>query len=244
MPEEQYQEYSAKIAGQELKEKLSKTDLGIVQAAIELQNSVYATLEFNKREREKEKKEKIARLCEKYGVDISNGERIDCIARYIEDSINLSNDIFVNGTKSSQEKQFSLGSLRVEKQHFFDSLKTDTARKLVKASYCMQDELSREHLKEMSKVITINFHERKSPILQEAELKHRFQEIDFESLIEALAIQEKTDLPIASSCIEDARKIAESRIARNVQQTSQEVKTEYLEMENPEQNIEKVKEKI
>ena len=88
----------------------------------------------------------------------------------------------------------------------------------------------------------------KSPIVREAYLKHRFQEIDFESLMEVLAKQEKTDLttdlPIASGCIEDAKKIAESRIARNVTKTSQEVKTGYIEMENPNQNRETAKEQI
>ena len=259
--EEQHQEYSAKIAGQELSEKYSETDVGIVQAAIELQNLRYSSYETDKMENER--KEKVAELCEKYGLDISNGERIDCIAKYIEDSVNLDKARFVTKANNPPGEKFS-----------FDSLKTDTARKLVKASYCIQDELSTEHLKEMSKVATIDFEAAtdtimkefftkrimlsesriydesivKSPIVREAYLKHRFQEIDFESLMEVLAKQEKTDLttdlPIASGCIEDAKKIAESRIARNVTKTSQEVKTGYIEMENPNQNRETAKEQI
>lgn len=239
MPEEKHQEYSAKIAGQELRGRLSETDLGIIQAAIELQNSIETIPIFNKREREKEK---VAQLCEKYGLDISNGEQIECIVRYIEDAINLSNDVFVNGTESIPQEEFSLNYLQIEKQYFMNSLKTDTAKKLVKASYCIQDELSREHLKEMSKVVPIIFNKRESPILRETEIKHRFQEIDFESFMKALSIQEKTNLSIASSGIEEAKKIAESRRARDVMQTSQEVKNAYLEMENPNQSIETAKE--
>lgn len=250
---EQHQEYSAKIAGQELSERYSETDVGIVQAAIELQNLRYDKME-------NERKEKVAELCEKYGLDISNGERIDCIAKYIEDSVNLDKTRFVTKANNPPGEKFS-----------FDSLKTDTARKLVKASYCIQDELSTEHLKEMSKIATIDYEEAtddimkefftqrimlsesriydksivKSPIVREAYLKHRFQEIDFESLMEVLAKQENiSDLPIASSCIEDAKKIAESRIAREVTKTSQEVITAYLEMENPNQNRETGKEEI
>lgn len=257
--EEQHQEYSTKIAGQELREKYSETDVGIVQAAIELQNLKYSSYELDKMENER--KEKVVELCEKYGLDISNGERIDCIAKYIEDSVNLDKARFVTKANNPPGENFS-----------FDSLKTDTARKLVKASYCIQDELSTKHLKEMSKVATIDFEAAtdaimkefftkrimiaesriydesivKSPIVREAYLKHRFQEIDFESLMKVLAKQEKndltTDLPIASGCIEDAKKIAESRIARNVTKTSQEVKTGYIEMENPNQNRETAKE--
>ena len=257
--EEQHQKYSAKIAGQELSESYSETDVGIVQASIELQNLRYSSYETDKME--KERKEKVAELCEKYGLDISNGERIDCIAKYIEDSVNLDKARFVTKANNPPGEKFS-----------FNSLKTDTARKLVKASYCIQDELSTKHLKEMSKVATIDFEaatdaimkefftERmmlsehriydesivKSPIVREAYLRHRFQEIDFESLMKVLEKQEKTDLttdlPIASGCIEDAKKIAESRIARNVTKTSQEVKTGYIEMENPNQNRETAKE--
>ena len=107
----------------------------------------------------------------------------------------------------------------------------------------------------------------KSPIVREAYLRHRFQEIDFESLMKVLEKQENIseqtknvqvrdtatephnsditiDFPIAISCIEDAKKIAESRIARNVTKTSREVKTAYLEMENPNQNRETEKEEI
>lgn len=259
--EEQHQEYSAKIAGQELSEKYSETDVGIVQAAIELQNLRYSSSKTDKMENER--KEKVSELCEKYGLDISNGERIDCIAKYIEDSVNLDKARFVTKTNNPPGEEFS-----------FYSLKTDTARKLVKASYCIQDELSTEHLKEMSKVATIDFEAEtdtimkefftkkfresesriydesivKSPIVREAYLKHRFHEIDFEGLMEVLTKQEKTDLttdlPIASGCIEDAKKIAESRIARNVTKTSQEVKTGYIEMENPNQNRETTKEQI
>ena len=259
--EEQHQEYSAKIAGQELSEKYSETDVGIVQAAIELQNLRYSSSKTDKIGNER--KEKVSELCEKYGLDISNGERIDCIAKYIEDSVNLDKARFVTKTNNPPGEEFS-----------FYSLKTDTARKLVKASYCIQDELSTEHLKEMSKVATIDFEAEtdtimkefftkkfrgsesriydesivKSPIVREAYLKHRFHEIDFEGLMEVLTKQEKTDLttdlPIASGCIEDAKKIAELRIARNVTKTSQEVKTGYIEMENPNQNRETTKEQI
>lgn len=152
--EEQHQEYSAKIAGQELSEKYSETDVGIVQAAIELQNLRYSSSKTDKMENER--KEKVSELCEKYGLDISNGERIDCIAKYIEDSVNLDKARFVTKTNNPPGEEFS-----------FYSLKTDTARKLVKASYCIQDELSTEHLKEMSKVATIDFEAETDTIMKE-----------------------------------------------------------------------------
>ena len=256
---EKHQAYSAKIAGQELSEKYSKTDVGIMQAAIELQDLNYSS--SVSKEMEKERKEKVAQLCEKYELDIDNGEKIDCIAKYIEDGVNLDKARFVPKVNNTPGEKFS-----------FDSLKTDSARKLVKASYCIHDELSAEHLKEMSKVATIDFKEKtddimkefftkrtlvsektifdesiiESPIVREAYLKHRFQEIDFENLTEILQKQEKTNLPealpIASSCIEDARKIAESSLARDVRKTSQEVEAGYIEMENLNKSRESTKE--
>lgn len=194
---EPYQEYSAKIAGKELYEKessgeYSKEDVGIVQAAIELQDMQY---ESNKtHEQEVERKEKITELCGKYGLEATEGEQIDKIATYIEDSVNLDNARFVTNIGTKQKEQFQ-----------YYGLKTDTAKKLVEASYCIQDELAQEHLKDLSNVASIDFDSNSeksnimeeffredgletvyrlkkevtaSPIVQEVYFRHKYSEID------------------------------------------------------------------
>lgn len=95
-----------------------------------------------------------------------------------------------------------------------------------------------------------------SPIVQELYFRDEFKEItDPERLGKELLEQgekqevvlqenEEEILPIAKECIQRARDIAETRIARNVAKISKEVKTAYLEIENPNQNRETGKEDI
>lgn len=252
----QYQEYSAKIAGQELSDKFSKTDVGIVQASIELQNYRYSSSEND--ERKNERQEKIEELCKKYGLDISCGERIGLISQYIEDSINLDRTRFLARADIPPEEVFSP-----------ESLQTETAKKLIKASYCMQDELATEHLKTMSKVATVSWEYGKScirnqmfpqkineiitpenrdkpkqviykegitesPIAQEIYFRYRYPEIDFDSLIE---VPEKQEV-ISEQCIAGARNIAETRRAQRVKDTINSIKDAYREMQNPDRDSE------
>lgn len=185
--EEQHQEYSAKIAGKELGERYSKTDVGIIQAAIELQNLQYSSSTLD--ERKKERDEKVIELCSKYGLSENDGKRIDTIATYVSDAVTLDKARIVPKANA--------------RQLYLESLTTDTAKSLIRSSYCMQDKLSAEHLKEMAKVAHIDyeaekdtimkefftefilFHERKmydesiieSPIVQEEYFRHKYREI-------------------------------------------------------------------
>lgn len=150
--EEHYQEYSAKIAGEELAGRYSQTDVGIVQAAIELQK--YSSSKVN--EQETERKNKIDELCNKYNLSLSEGKRIDAIETYISDAVNLDKARFVNKAKNPIGERFD-----------FYQLKTNTAKKLVESSYCIQDELSVEHLKDLEKVAHIDFKKEKDTIMKE-----------------------------------------------------------------------------
>ena len=152
--EEHYQEYSAKIAGEELAGKYSQTDVGIVQVAIELQKLKYSSSKVN--EQETERKNKIDELCNKYNLSLSEGKRIDAIETYISDAVNLDKARFVNKAKNPIGEQFD-----------FYQLKTNTAKKLIESSYCMQDELSVEHLKDLGKVAHIDFKKEKDTIMKE-----------------------------------------------------------------------------
>lgn len=183
--EEQHQEYSAKIAGKELCEMYSKTDMGIVQAAIELQG-ISAELE----------EKKLNELCGKYGLSLEDGKTVTTIAHYISDAVNLDKARFVPKAKEPEEK-------REKEKLYFWNLRTDTAKRLIKSSYCMQDQLSIDHLKELEKIAHIDYEAEKSiiaekfftyeilgnilgneekekaesPIVQEEYFKHKYREV-------------------------------------------------------------------
>lgn len=179
--EEQHQEYSAKIAGKELGERYSQTDVGIIQAAIELQNLKYSSSTLD--EMEKERNEKVTELCNKYGLNVSDGKRIDTIATYIADSVTLDKARFVTKANNPPGEKFD-----------FQSLKTDTAKRLVKSSYCLQDQLSAEHLKEMAKVAHIDYEAEKDTIMKEFFTRIFMmseQKIFDESIIESPIVQEE-----------------------------------------------------
>lgn len=181
--EEQHQEYSAKIAGKEIAGKYSKTDVGIIQAAIELQNLKYTSSTLDEKEKEKERTEKIIQLCSKYGLNVEDGKRIDIIATYISDAVVLDKARFVIKTDNPPGEQFD-----------FYSLKTNTAKRLVKSSYCIQDRLSTEHLKEMAKVAHIDYETEKDTIMKEFFTKPHMlttREIFDKSIIQSPIVQEE-----------------------------------------------------
>ncbi len=185
--DEKHQKYSSMIAKRELDSKYSKEDVGVIQAVFELQG--FQDLNENARA------EKIAELCSKYGLDLKDSEKIDIIETYMSDAINLDKIRFVKKANNLPEMSFS-----------YDSLKTDTAKKLVECSYYIQDELSARHLEKMSKIANVNFMDEAniimkefftayepngmpyetysnskivlSPIVQEEYFKHKYKEIN------------------------------------------------------------------
>lgn len=179
--EEQHQEYSAKIAGKELGERYSKTDVGIIQAAIELQNLQYSSSTLD--ERKKERDEKVVELCSKYGLSANDGKRIDTIATYVSDAVTLDKARIVPKVNA-----------RPGEKLYLESLTTDTAKSLIRSSYCMQDQLSTEHLKEMAKVAHIDYEAEKDTIMKEFFTRIFMmgeQKIFDESIIESPIVQEE-----------------------------------------------------
>lgn len=179
--EEQHQEYSAKIAGKELGERYSKTDVGIIQAAIELQNLQYSSSTLD--ERKKERDEKVVELCSKYGLSANDGKRIDTIATYVSDAVTL-----------DKARIVPKANARPGEKLYLESLTTDTAKSLIRSSYCMQDQLSTEHLKEMAKVAHIDYEAEKDTIMKEFFTRIFMmgeQKIFDESIIESPIVQEE-----------------------------------------------------
>lgn len=186
-PKEQDQCYSAKIAGEKLCSNYSKKDLGIIQASIELQR-IFTSFEYrtvNDVTRKRYKDTKIMELCDKYGIDYGESGRIETIAKYISDAIILDKVRFVDRVYKIPEEKF-----------YLEHLQTDTAKKMVQASYCIQDELSMQHLDKMRKIFRTDGEKTsliekpntrcpichgenaRSPIVQEAYFLYKYREIE------------------------------------------------------------------
>lgn len=145
---EEHQEYSAKIAGEELEKKYPQTDVGIIQAAIELQGFIIE-LQYEKgatSRKEEQKREKITELCNKYGLDIKEEKKIDTISKYLNDAISLDETRFLPLRDEPTGEVFS-----------DQNLITNTAVKLIKCSYDLQEQLSSWHLNALSRVAHVDY---------------------------------------------------------------------------------------
>ena len=179
MAKENHQEYSAKIAAKELKDRYSEADVGIIQAAIELQNLNDSSL--TSEENQKLRQEKLTELCDKYNLSLNESGRIETIATCISDAVTLDTTRFANKAYPPPGEAF-----------YYDDLKTDAAKRLVKASYCMQDKLSEEHLEKdtiikefFTKTLEFGFEKKifdesiiDSPIVQEEYFRHKYKEFE------------------------------------------------------------------
>lgn len=151
---EQYQEQSAKIAEREMSGRYSHAEIGIVQAAIELQDLTYQSdkIAENKDERES----KMTEICEKYGVDPRDIKKVDDISKFMTDAVNLDNVRFGGKVNNPSNERF-----------IFETLTTESAKSLIEASYSMHDELSSEHLSSMSKVASLDFENEKETVMDQ-----------------------------------------------------------------------------
>lgn len=119
--EEEHEQYSAKIAGQELQGKYLPEDISIIQAAIEFQNfkrEKNATREQTEDARE----EKLVSLCEKYGIQKSDVLKFETMARFISDAVELDKARFVDRAKYNSPGE----------RFIYKDLKTESAKKMVR----------------------------------------------------------------------------------------------------------------
>ena len=191
--EEPHHEYSAQIAGRELAERYNSEDVGIIQAVIELQGIKYSSGKVE--EQILERREKISNLCDKYGIDVSQSEKIETISRFMGDALELDKARFVKSVNSRESEKFE-----------YYNLKTESAKKLMGVAYGIQDKIAEQHLSQMATVAKIDFdlatkeimqayfvetigidekeifdrEITKSPVVREAYLRRQFPEIDFD----------------------------------------------------------------
>ena len=142
--EEEYEKYSAQLAAKDLDKKYSKTELNIIQAAIELQNFKSK----NQDELINKRKMKFIELCDKYSLDKEASIIVDKIASCIGDSVILDQTRFV-------DKITNNGNLN--KRFFIGSLELSSSNKLVEFSYSLQDQLAQKELDKFSNVVKIQF---------------------------------------------------------------------------------------
>lgn len=154
---EDHGQYSAKLAGNRLSTKYSQSDINIIQAAIELQDLKSDNKTVS--EVENDRKAKLHELCSLYGISGEQSEVVSKIASCIRDAVVLDRIRFVDKAKNTvPESSFTLGT------YTFNS---DSAKKLVKFSYSLQDQLAQKELDKYSRVIHMNFDDEKNKIIKE-----------------------------------------------------------------------------
>jgi len=192
---EQHEQYSAEIAGKELSDIYQEGDISVIQAVIELQN--FRPQQNSNAKKQEERNAKLEEICGKYGVSIQDRKQVGTLTRIVQDAVNLDKTRFVKKARyNSPDEEFDL-----------DLLQTETAHKLVKFSYELQDRLASKHLQAMEKVAHIDFDSHdvreemmqaffsisskisenqtrserivSSPIVREMFLRYKFSEMDF-----------------------------------------------------------------
>lgn len=253
--EEQHEQYSAEIAGKELKTQYSKEDLGIIQAVIELQNFHSNQSWISKAE--EEYKVKLDDICSKYGIVSQDKTQVDMLTKIIQDAVELDKTRFVRKSKyNCPDEVFSENSLA-----------TESAGKLMKFSYGIQDQIASEHLASMESVAHIDydsdiikkeimkefFTERivlteketqdesitMSPIVREMFFKHKFSEINFPEVL-GLQLSEKSSKTKKMESTERTDIDNLVKAYQDAEITSEEVRKAYEQLSRTKNELEQV----
>ena len=252
--EEQHEQYSAEIAGKELRTQYSKEDLGIIQAVIELQNFHSNQNLLSKQE---EYKVKLDDICNKYGISSQDKTQVDILTKIIQDAVELDKTRFVRKAKyNCPDEVFSENSLA-----------TESAGKLMKFSYAIQDQIASEHLASMESVAHIDYDsdiikkeimeefftemifltdEKKqdesitmSPIVREMFFKHKFSEIDSPEVL-GLQLSEKSSETKEMESTERTDTDNLMKAYQDAEITSEELRKAYEQLSRTKNELEQV----
>ena len=252
--EEQHEQYSAEIAGKELRTQYSKEDLGIIQAVIELQNFHSNQNLLSKQE---EYKVKLDDICNKYGISSQDKTQVDILTKIIQDAVELDKTRFVRKAKYNfPDEVFSENSLA-----------TESAGKLMKFSYAIQDQIASEHLASMESVAHIDYDsdiikkeimeefftemifltdEKKqdesitmSPIVREMFFKHKFSEIDSPEVL-GLQLSEKSSETKEMESTERTDTDNLMKAYQDAEITSEELRKAYEQLSRTKNELEQV----
>lgn len=253
--EEQHEQYSAEIAGKELKTLYSEKDLEIIQAVIELQN--FHSNQDLLSKKEEEYKIKLDDICNKYGISSQDKTQVDMLTKIIQDAVELDKTRFVKKAKyNCPDEVFNEISLT-----------TESAGRLINFSYGIQDKLASEHLVAMENVAHIDydsyiinkeiikefftekiaFSEKiiynesitMSPIVREMFFKHRFSEIDSPEVL-GLQLSEKSSGTKKMESTERTDTDNLVKVYQDAEITSEEVRKAYEQLSRTKNELEQV----
>lgn len=253
--EEQHEQYSAEIAGKELKTLYSEKDLEIIQAVIELQN--FHSNQDLLSKKEEEYKIKLDDICNKYGISSQDKTQVDMLTKIIQDAVELDKTRFVKKAKyNCPDEVFNEISLT-----------TESAGRLINFSYGIQDKLASEHLVAMENVAHIDydsyiinkeiikefftekiaFSEKiiynesitMSPIVREMFFKHRFSEIDSPEVL-GLQLSEKSSGTKEMESTERTDTDNLVKVYQDAEITSEEVRKAYEQLSRTKNELEQV----
>lgn len=151
---EKHEQYSAKLAIKALADRYSAEELGIIQATIELQNFKSNSHTLSEIE---ERKAKLSELCSKYGISKDQAVVVSKMASCISDSVKLDQTRFVDKAEDNEPEQ----SFRIE------SLESESAKRMVKFSYSIQEQLAQQELDRLSSIAQMDFDAKKEHIMEE-----------------------------------------------------------------------------
>lgn len=155
---EKHEQHSAKLAGKALADRYSTEDLGMIQATIELQN--FKPSSYILSEIEKQRKAKLSELCSKYGISEEQAVVVSKMSSCISDSVKLDQTRFVDKEKDKEDKE-------PEQSFWIGDLESESAKKMVKFSYSMQEQLAQQELDRLSSVVQMDFDAEKEEIMKE-----------------------------------------------------------------------------
>lgn len=150
---EKHEKYSAKLAGKSLSGKYTSKDIQMIQAAIELQN--FKIWPYDSPDAIKDKNVKSEELCNKYGLTKQESIIVSKMANCVKDSVELDQTRFVDKAKNVvPEQSFSA-----------NKLDSESAKKMIKFSYLLQEQLAQQNLNNYKDVIKVDFGSKKEDIM-------------------------------------------------------------------------------
>lgn len=253
--EEQHEQYSAEIAGKELKTLYSEKDLEIIQSVIELQN--FHSNQDLLSKKEEEYKIKLDDICNKYGISSQDKTQVDMLTKIIQDAVELDKTRFVKKAKyNCPDEVFNEISLT-----------TESAGRLINFIYGIQDKLASEHLVAMenvahidydsyiinkeiikefftekiafSEIIIYNESITMSPIVREMFFKHKFSEIDSPEVL-GLQLSEKSSGTKEMESTERTDTDNLVKVYQDAEITLEEVRKAYEQLSRTKNELEQV----
>lgn len=141
---EKYEQYSAKLAGKNLQDKINDEDIRIIQSVIELQS--YEHSSYAKDISETKKSKKLSELCTKYNISNERIELVSKLSDCLHDSVILDKSRFIYKANNLVDQELDVNNLKLE-----------SSKKMIGFSCSLQEYLAQQELDKLSSIVKINF---------------------------------------------------------------------------------------